>query len=230
MAGTTYRIRSADWALIFDAGNVVLNVQRILPVVSITAQDAAASELPDTGTFRISRTGDTTLPLDVSYTVGGTTTAADYVETLTGTATIPAGAAFVDVTITPVNDTELESAETVTLTLAANANYTIDSTPPTKQRPSRLTITSRRSASHRIPPVLLRATAEPLNAPSRSHERARQGTRVRSISHSVEQWIVRIMGLGISRLIRLLFVEERVNPDVWCRHDPRCGSCLGDRG
>ncbi len=128
-AGTTYRIRVAEWGSTLSGGTVVLNVQRLFPSVSISAPDASASEAPDAGTFRITRTGPTTLPLDVDYTIGGTAVAADYTPTLTGTATIPAGAASVDVTITPVDDSSVEGDETVILTLAANANYVIDSTP-----------------------------------------------------------------------------------------------------
>ena len=44
-----------------------------LPSVTISASDANASEGgPDTGTFTVSRTGSTSSPLTVNYSMGGT--------------------------------------------------------------------------------------------------------------------------------------------------------------
>lgn len=100
-----------------------------LPTVSIAAQDANAAEAgSDPGTFRISRTGSTINALTVNYNVAtgaGQATSADYTPALTGTATIAAGQSFVDITITPVDDTAVEGTETVTLTLNSSANYTL---------------------------------------------------------------------------------------------------------
>ena len=94
------------------------------PVVTITAPDAAAFETgPDSGTFRISRTGSTANALDVIYTVGGTASGGDYTPALTGTATISAGQPFVDLTITPVDDGAVEDSETVVLTLVDTGDY-----------------------------------------------------------------------------------------------------------
>ncbi|NEU79412.1 SdiA-regulated domain-containing protein [Nostoc sp. UIC 10630] len=100
-----------------------------LPTIAIAAQDANAAEAgTDPGTFRISRTGSTTNALTVNYNVAtgaGQATSADYIPTLTGTATIAAGESFVDITITPVDDPTIEGTETVTLTLNSSANYTL---------------------------------------------------------------------------------------------------------
>ena len=101
-----------------------------VPTVAIAATDANAAEAgTDPGTFRITRTGDTANALSVSYTVatgaGQATNGTDYTPNLTGTATIPAGQFFVDITITPVDDPLVEGNETVTLTLASSANYTL---------------------------------------------------------------------------------------------------------
>jgi predicted extracellular nuclease len=95
------------------------------PVVAIVATDDTAAENgSDSGTFNISRTGDTTAPLEVSYTVSGTATnGIDYIPNLTGTATIPAGSASVDITLTPVDDIVAEGPEAVTLTLVDTADY-----------------------------------------------------------------------------------------------------------
>lgn len=98
------------------------------PIVTITALDATAAEAgQDPGTFRISRTGATTDALTVSYTIatgaGQATNGVDYTPSLTGSVEIPVGQSFVDITITPVDDTAVEGDETVTLTLVDTADY-----------------------------------------------------------------------------------------------------------
>ncbi|MGI0483796.1 DUF4347 domain-containing protein [Pantanalinema rosaneae CENA516] len=98
------------------------------PVLSITALDVTATELPgNPGTFRITRTGDTSQDMVVNYTIDGTATNSIDYATLTGTATIAAGQSFVDVTLAPVNDNIVEGSETVVLTLAAG-DYVISAT------------------------------------------------------------------------------------------------------
>ncbi len=98
------------------------------PVITITATDANAAEAgADPGTFRITRTGSTLGSLTVNYTIatgsGQATNGTDYTPTLTGVATIPSGQPYVDITITPVNDTQIELNETVTLTLGDTGSY-----------------------------------------------------------------------------------------------------------
>lgn len=93
--------------------------------VAIAAIDPNAAEAGQApGTFRISRTGDTTSALTVSYTISGTATnGTDYTPNLTGTAVIAAGATSVDITITPVDDSSVEGSETAILTLVDDADY-----------------------------------------------------------------------------------------------------------
>ena len=100
-----------------------------VPVVTIEATDAAASEVgPDTGTFTFTRTGDTTSALTVSYTRGGTAAnGVDYASIGTSIV-IPAGSASVTRTITPLNDALVEGPETVILTLADGAKYDLGAT------------------------------------------------------------------------------------------------------
>ncbi|MGB7219547.1 MAG: Calx-beta domain-containing protein, partial [Vicinamibacterales bacterium] len=95
-------------------------------LVTVVATDPTASEVgPDTGTFTISRTGDTTLPLQVSYGLGGTASnISDYVQ-IFGPVTIPAGQISITVTVTPTADGQTEPPETVVLTLAATAKYLV---------------------------------------------------------------------------------------------------------
>ncbi|WP_170150213.1 midcut-by-XrtH protein [Parahaliea mediterranea] len=109
-----------------------------LPEVTVIKQaDGVESGSPTPGAFTLARTGDTTNPLDVSFTLGGSATgitgtptadltdAEDYaVDSLTAV-TIPAGASSVDVTITVLDDQVYDPSETVELTLTASAAYTI---------------------------------------------------------------------------------------------------------
>jgi uncharacterized protein len=90
-----------------------------LPLVSVAAIDANAAEAgTDPGVFRISRTGSTTNALDVNLNYQGTATfGLDFTPSGAISGTIPAGSAFADVTITPVDDTLVEGNEDVTLTI-----------------------------------------------------------------------------------------------------------------
>jgi large repetitive protein len=119
------------------------------PVVTITATDPNAGEAgPDTGTFTITRTGTTTASLIVRYSIGGTAAnGADY-ETIPDATTIPAGADSATITVTPMDDAEVEGDESVVLTLAGDTTYDIgspgsatvtitdnDAAPPPPERP-----------------------------------------------------------------------------------------------
>ena len=99
------------------------------PIVGITAVDGLASETgSDPGVFRFTRSGSTTSPLSVIYAIAtgaGQATPGDYTPTLTGSQIIPAGAAFIDVTITPVDDAIVEGTETLTLTLSDTGSYDV---------------------------------------------------------------------------------------------------------
>jgi predicted extracellular nuclease len=119
----------------FRSEIITLGSEVVTPTtVTIAATDAAAAETGnDPGTFRITRTGSTTTALTVNYTIAaGAGQAAnngtDYTPTLTGTATIAANSSFVDITITPIDDAAVEGSETVSLTLASSANYTLGGT------------------------------------------------------------------------------------------------------
>ncbi len=99
-----------------------------LSTVTVTATDATASEPgTDTGTFTINRVGDTNVPLTVNYVIGGTATAGSDYTALSGSATIPAGWAFITIPLIPIDDAAVEGSETVTLTLSNNASYLIGS-------------------------------------------------------------------------------------------------------
>jgi hypothetical protein len=99
------------------------------PIVGISALDGLASETgSDPGVFRFTRSGSTASPLSVIYVIGagaGQATADDYTPALGGSQIIPAGASFVDVTITPVDDASAEGSEQLTLTLSDTGSYDV---------------------------------------------------------------------------------------------------------
>jgi Cadherin-like domain/Domain of unknown function (DUF4114) len=88
--------------------------------------------------YTFSRNAFSTDPLVVTYTIGGTATATnDYVQSgatdfgaTTGTVTFAAGATTATVTIDPTADSNIESNETVSLTLVSGSDYNI-ATPET---------------------------------------------------------------------------------------------------
>jgi len=99
------------------------------PKVSITVVDATAAEPggdANNGRLRISRTGTTTLPLDVTLKIAGTAAGgADYLK-LPTKVTIPAGASFIDLDIKPLIGTAVEVPETVIVSLPASSFYAVD--------------------------------------------------------------------------------------------------------
>ena len=96
------------------------------PSVTVSASDATAAEAAsDPGEFTISRTGSSTTPLTVRFTLGGTAGNGTDYQSLSLTATIPAGAISVRVRVIPINDSAVEPPETVVLTLQSDPGYVI---------------------------------------------------------------------------------------------------------
>jgi N-acetylneuraminic acid mutarotase len=102
-----------------------------LPIVTVSASDASASETSgNAGTFTVSRTGPTDEPVVVNLTVGGSAAnGTDYV-VLGTSVTIPAGATSATLAVQPVDDSVVEGSESVTLSAAPNAAYVVGSTSP----------------------------------------------------------------------------------------------------
>jgi hypothetical protein len=122
------------------ASATVTIVDQPVPVVTVVATDPTAAESDlSTGTFTISRTGDTTAALTVSYTLGGSATNASDYAPFYSPVTIPAGQASVTITVTPIQDWQAESPETVILTLIDGANYNLG---PAGTQTATVTITS----------------------------------------------------------------------------------------
>lgn len=96
------------------------------PVVTITASDANASEPgADTGQFTVTRSGNPASALVVYLTIGGSATNATDYNTIATSVTIPAGSIGKTIAVVPTDDQVWEGNETVVVSLAGNALYTI---------------------------------------------------------------------------------------------------------
>ena len=94
------------------------------PTVTVTATDSTASEPgTDTGRYRISRTGSTASSLLVYFTMSGSATNGTDYYTISSPKTISAGSSYVDVTLTPKDDSIDEGDETAVLTISTNSAY-----------------------------------------------------------------------------------------------------------
>jgi hypothetical protein len=102
-----------------------------LPIVSVSAVDAAASEPgADRGTFRIARDRDTNGALLVSFTIGGSAAGGTDYTNLGTSLTLPAGVWFTNLIVHPRDDAAFETNETVVLTLTTLAAYRVDPLQP----------------------------------------------------------------------------------------------------
>lgn len=94
-----------------------------LPTITVSASTPNAAEPATAGAFTITRTGSTSQPLSVNVVLTGTATnGVDYAN-VASPVVIPAGSSSVVVNITPIDDDEVEGAESVILTLGTANNY-----------------------------------------------------------------------------------------------------------
>jgi hypothetical protein len=92
----------------------------------MTATDILASEPgTDTATVTISRSNSSAAALTVNYAIAGAAINGVDLQSLTGTATIPAGASSVNVVVRPIDDRLIEVAELVILTLSPSDSYNV---------------------------------------------------------------------------------------------------------
>jgi subtilase family serine protease len=99
-----------------------------LPMVRVTVDDGTATEAgPTGGVLRFTRSGDTGSALEVAYTVSGTAASGADFQPLSGFVTIPEGSVDAIVAITPLDDSIYEVPESVVVSVAATASYTVGS-------------------------------------------------------------------------------------------------------
>jgi hypothetical protein len=123
--GTAYNIGGAA-----NASVTIMDDDPIL--VTVSAPDPLAGEPSDNGSYRITRTGNTTSALAVSFTTGGDATlGTDYRLLVGGTAltgntvTIPAGQSCIDITLAVIDDTLQEPTETAAFTVPGGTGYVV---------------------------------------------------------------------------------------------------------
>ncbi|GAA6620803.1 DUF4347 domain-containing protein [Scytonema sp. NUACC26] len=124
-----YTGKTGESGALTDSDSIDITV---IPIVSIAAIDPTANELGnDTGTFRVSRTG-TVGNVTVNFAIANTSTAGinDYTLSLKDqnqlAVEIPDGQSFVDVILTPTDDTLPEGEESLQLSLVAGSGYVLN--------------------------------------------------------------------------------------------------------
>jgi hypothetical protein len=131
MGGQFDAISAAAYAYVSDADRASFRATTTAdpgdtPQIGVETVVAAASESgPASGSWRISRSGNTSAPLAVNFTLGGSATAADYTG-IPSSLSFAAGEATKLVTLMPIDDTQVEGAEQAVFTLVAGTGYTID--------------------------------------------------------------------------------------------------------
>lgn len=94
--------------------------------VLITATDNLASESSgNNATVVFTRIGSLAANLVVNYTLSGSASNTSDFSTLSGSVTILAGRPNIALTVTPVNDSEVEGDETLTISVASSAAYNV---------------------------------------------------------------------------------------------------------
>ncbi len=112
-------------------------VTSVPPEVTVTKTADGVEGASTPGAFTLTRTGNTTGPLTVAFTLGGTATGIaseptadktddeDYRVDSLSTVTIPAGEASIELAINVLDDQVYDPSETVSLSLTPDAAYTI---------------------------------------------------------------------------------------------------------
>ncbi|BFM40476.1 Calx-beta domain-containing protein [Synechocystis sp. LKSZ1] len=99
------------------------------PIINVSI--SSNSVLEDKGIslfYTFTRTGSTTNPLTVTYTIAGTATNGLDYATLPGSITFAANTSITTLALAPIADSIIEPDETVSLTLATGTGYTIGTT------------------------------------------------------------------------------------------------------
>jgi hypothetical protein len=126
-----HAMTASEIADIYSAGRTTYTdlSYSALPMVGVSATDNSATEYPgNTGKYRITRNTSLAEPLYVHYYMSGTAANATDYNNMSGTAIIPAGSTYVDVTLAPKCDVMTESTETAVLNIIDGVDYDLDST------------------------------------------------------------------------------------------------------
>jgi hypothetical protein len=123
---------ASQYVLGSPATATVVIADGAVPVINVIVLDGTATEAGGPGSFRVTRTGDTTVGLTVTVAFAGTATnGTDYTTSLANQAEVvfPANVAAVTVTVVPQRDTVTDPSETVILMVIDGAAYDLGATP-----------------------------------------------------------------------------------------------------
>lgn len=96
-----------------------------IPLIMLDVSDGDCAESANNGTFRVISQGTGTGNVTVNYTVTGTATSGTDFTALSGSVSVPKnGSSSANITISPIQDTLPEDAETVTITLTPDPSAT----------------------------------------------------------------------------------------------------------
>lgn len=123
VSGTQVSLGAANPTAIATASATPAIAADDLQMITVSAPDADAREVtngsPNPGVFLVSRTGVTTLPLTLYYSLAGSAIHGVDFDALPGSITIPAGESSAKIVIVPTADGVGEGAETVQLLIAS---------------------------------------------------------------------------------------------------------------
>ncbi len=122
-AAINYIRAGFNWAPIGGVYNYPGGGSGGTPAITITASDASAAEVSNTGVFTVTASPAPTSALVVNLTRSGTATNNIDYNNLPTTVTIPTSGTAT-LTVTPINDNLNESSETVILAVAPGTGYT----------------------------------------------------------------------------------------------------------
>nr|WP_211569813.1 Calx-beta domain-containing protein [Microcystis aeruginosa] len=101
------------------------------PSITLAVSPSSVTEDGTTNlVYTFTRSGVTTNPLTVNYSISGTATNGTDYTSIPTSVTFAAGSSTATVTVDPTADTTVEPDETVILTLAAGTGYTVGTTTP----------------------------------------------------------------------------------------------------
>ncbi len=123
----TLQLRSGINYQVSGTGNATVTItdDGDLPVVTVGASDGSATEGADNGSFLFTTTGTGTGNIAVRYAVSGRATSGSDYNALTGTLSMGKNNTAA-VSVVPINDTALENAENVVVTILPDPAYTVD--------------------------------------------------------------------------------------------------------
>ncbi|REJ42090.1 MAG: endo-1,3-1,4-beta-glycanase ExsH [Microcystis flos-aquae TF09] len=125
-AGTGYTVGTTT-----PVTGTITNDDVTLPSITLAVSPASVTEDGTTNlVYTFTRTGVTTNPLTVNYSIGGTATNGTDYAALPSSIAFAAGLSTATVIVDPTADTTVEPNETVILTLASGTGYTVGTTTP----------------------------------------------------------------------------------------------------